>query len=191
MRGRAHNLSLARVLADVGTLRLGGPQCHAGQALGSTGRKTATISSETGAPLTNFDNIMIEVETPKMTPTDSKFWYIEGRGQGAGTTTGWGEVDGFDVNQMVSKVSYAGVANLQGAQMTFSFTVNRDEGTSIKVEPPPGYLLTCSQQGAKSSPSLLEWSLRLIKIHRHTPETPVRAMMAPYCIFMLRSCGGE
>eukprot|EP00928_Gymnodinium_smaydae_P006180 TRINITY_DN12156_c0_g1_i2.p1 TRINITY_DN12156_c0_g1~~TRINITY_DN12156_c0_g1_i2.p1 ORF type:complete len:3246 (-),score=521.31 TRINITY_DN12156_c0_g1_i2:104-8719(-) len=131
-----------------------GDMCQAGQALGSTGRRTATISSPTGEPLTKLSGLNIRVNTPEYTP-DSITWFVEGRGQGVGTTTGWGWTSGFVVKQMANaQVMYPGVASLKGAQITFRFSLDVDAGTQIAVEPPTGYMLTCSTEGALRQISL-------------------------------------
>jgi hypothetical protein len=131
-----------------------GDMCQAGQALGSTGRKTATISSPTGEALTKLEGLRIKVQTPERDPVPLD-WYVEGRGQGAGTTTGWGEGPGFKITQMRgTRVSYAGVANLQGGRMTFTFSLDRNNGAQIAVEPPQGYQLSCSSEGALAQISL-------------------------------------
>jgi len=131
-----------------------GDMCQAGQALGSTGRRTATIASPTGEPLTRLNNLRIQVQTPEQTP-DSITWFVEGRGQGKGVTTGWGEGGGFRVTQMAnSLVSYAGVAGLRAAQITFRFVLEVNAGSEIAIEPPSGYLLSCSTEGALKQISL-------------------------------------
>jgi hypothetical protein len=131
-----------------------GDMCLAGQALGSTGRRTATIASPTGEPLSKLEGLNIQVVTPEKTP-GSTSWFVEGRGQGAGKTTGWGEGAGFMVNQMAnSGVSYPGVANLKGALIAFRFSLDVDAGSQISVVPPTGYLLTCSTDGALRQISL-------------------------------------
>lgn len=123
------------------------------------GRRTATIASPTGEPLTKLSGLRIRVQTPEMTPlgmgSEGLTWFVEGRGQGAGTTTGWGEATGFIVTQMTgTRVSYAGIANLQATQISFTFQVDVDAGSSISVIPPPGYLLTCSMEGSLKQISL-------------------------------------
>jgi hypothetical protein len=127
-----------------------GQMCIPGQALGSTGRRTATIASPTGEQLTKLTGLVVRVQTPEQTPAGSISWFVEGRGQGAGTPTGWGEdPTGFMVTQMMgTTVSYAGVANLQSTQIAFTFTLGVDAGNQISVVPPHGYLLTCSTEGA-------------------------------------------
>jgi hypothetical protein len=130
-----------------------GTMCQAGQALGATMRRTATIASPTGEPLTTSTWI-INIQTPEETPGGAEFWYIEARGQGRGTTTGWGYGAGFKVNQMVSGVSYAGVASLRSAQISFHFTLEVDSGSEIAVEPPTNYILSCSTEGALKQGSL-------------------------------------
>jgi hypothetical protein len=126
-----------------------GQMCIAGQALGSTGRRTATIASPTGERLTKLTGLVIRVQTPEQTPSGSITWFVEGRGQGAGTPTGWGEGSGFMVTQMRgTTVSYAGVANLRSTQIAFTFRLEVDAGNQISVVPPHGYLLTCSTEGA-------------------------------------------
>lgn len=128
--------------------------CQAGQALSSTGRRTALITSPTGEPLTSLSALQIVVQTPELTPDDIA-WYVEARGQGPGTTTGWGEGSGFPVQQMVAKVYYPGLSNLKGAQLTFVFQVSGDMGSQIDVIPPPvGYILSCSLEGALQQISL-------------------------------------
>jgi len=131
-----------------------GKMCQAGQALGATMRRTATIASPTGEPLTNFQGIEINVQTPEQTPGGAQSWFVEARGQGRGTTTGWGEGAGFRVQQMVSGVGYAGVASLRSAQITFHFTLEVDAGSEIAVEPPTNYILSCSTEGALKQGSL-------------------------------------
>merc|ERR1712190_300104 len=131
-----------------------GDNCMPGQALGSTGRRTATIASPTEGPLTKLKNVKIRVQTPEFTP-DSIQWFVEGRGQGAGTTVGWGEGSGFMITQMTgSRVSYGAVANLRSTQIAFTFTMDVAGGNQIAVVPPMGYLLTCSTEGALKQISL-------------------------------------
>jgi len=134
-----------------------GDMCMPGRSL--EGRRTATIASPTGEPLTKLSGLRIRVQTPEMTPlgmgSEGLTWFVEGRGQGAGTTTGWGEATGFIVTQMTgTRVSYAGIANLQATQISFTFQVDVDAGSSISVIPPPGYLLTCSMEGSLKQISL-------------------------------------
>ncbi|CAK9104185.1 Superoxide dismutase [Fe] [Durusdinium trenchii] len=62
---------------------------------------TATIASPTGEPLTQLQGIKVRVLTPYLTPS-SVTWFVEGRGQGAGTTVGWGRGPGFFVTQMAA-----------------------------------------------------------------------------------------
>jgi len=82
-------------------------------------------------------------------------WFVEGRSQGAGTSTGWGEGNGFRVNQMAGRsVSYGGVANLRSVQMIFTFSLEVDWGSQIHVTPPHGVLLACSTEGALKRISL-------------------------------------
>lgn len=131
-----------------------GKMCAAGQALGATMRRTATIASPTGEPLTNFQGIEINIQTPEETPGGAQSWFVEARGQQRGSTTGWGEGSGFRVEQMVSGVSYAGVSSLRNAQISFHFTLNVDAGSEIAVEPPTNYLLSCSTEGALKQGSL-------------------------------------
>eukprot|EP00929_Paragymnodinium_shiwhaense_P118233 TRINITY_DN9016_c0_g1_i1.p1 TRINITY_DN9016_c0_g1~~TRINITY_DN9016_c0_g1_i1.p1 ORF type:complete len:3331 (-),score=769.45 TRINITY_DN9016_c0_g1_i1:152-10144(-) len=129
-----------------------GNMCLAGQA--QSGRRTATIASPTGEPLTNLDSIMIQVITPEKTPASTS-WFVEGRGQGGSQATGWGEGAGFLVNQMANSAAmYPGVANLKGAMISFTFTLDVDAGSQITVIPPTGYLLTCSTEGALRQISL-------------------------------------
>jgi len=131
-----------------------GDMCTPGQAFGQSNRRTAVIASPTGHPLLNLNNLVIKVLTPESTPEDFK-WYVEGRGQGVGTTTGWGEAPGFRISQMRgTEIRYAGVPNLQSGQMTFTFTLDQDAGNVIEVQAPPGYVLTCSLDGALKQMSL-------------------------------------
>lgn len=132
-----------------------GDMCRAGQALGSTGRRTATLAHPGGEPLTNLQGLTIKVITPEQSPEDLN-WYVEGRAQGgAGKPTGWGQGAGFMVNQMaMAEVWYPGVANLKGAQITFTFSLDVDAGSQIHVVPPTGYLLTCSTEGSLRQISL-------------------------------------
>jgi hypothetical protein len=108
-------------------------------------RRTATIKSQTGEQLTNF-NFDIQIQTPDSTPGGAQEWYVEARGQGGqGSTVAWGEsTDSFAVRQMPSGVSYAGVASLRQAQISFHFTLKEEGGTEISVQPPTNYILTCS-----------------------------------------------
>jgi hypothetical protein len=131
-----------------------GTMCQAGQALGATMRRTATIASPTGEPLTNFNGLEINIQTPEETPGGAELWFVEARGQGRGTTTGWGQGAGFRVQQMVSGVGYAGVSSLRSAQITFHFTLEVDAGSMIAVEPPTNYILSCSIEGALKQGSL-------------------------------------
>jgi hypothetical protein len=142
-----------------------GPMCTPGQALGSTNRRTATIASPTGERLTQLTGLVIRVQTPEQTPSGGPSdltWFVEGRGQGSRTPTGWGEGTGFPVEQMLGTeppirrpgvrsrvgVFYAGVANLRSTQIVFTFRLEVDAGNQIYVVPPQGYLLTCSTENA-------------------------------------------
>jgi len=136
-----------------------GDMCMPGQALGSTGRRTATLASPTGQPLTVLTGLRIRVQTPEQTPigtgSEGIMWFVEGRSQGAGTTKGWGQGSGFAVTQMSgSAVYYAGVANLRATEIAFTFTLDVDAGSSISIVPPAGFLLTCSMEGSLKTISL-------------------------------------
>jgi len=136
-----------------------GDMCVPGQALGSTGRRTATLASPTGEPLTRLTNMIIKVKTPEQTPigdgSEGILWFVEGRGQGVGTTVGWGQGAGFAVTQMSgTAVYYAGVANTRATQLAITFTLDQDAGNSISVVPPAGFLLTCSVEGSLKTISL-------------------------------------
>eukprot|EP00931_Biecheleriopsis_adriatica_P114614 TRINITY_DN90538_c0_g1_i1.p1 TRINITY_DN90538_c0_g1~~TRINITY_DN90538_c0_g1_i1.p1 ORF type:complete len:3212 (+),score=723.49 TRINITY_DN90538_c0_g1_i1:26-9637(+) len=131
-----------------------GDMCMPGEALSSTSRKTATIASPTGEPLTQLKGLKIRVMTPEQTPS-SVTWYVEGRGQGAGTTTGWGEGPGFFVVQMGgTTVTYPAVAGVVDAQIAFTFALDVNAGNQISVVAPPGFLLTCSAEGSLKKISL-------------------------------------
>lgn len=134
-----------------------GEMCQPGQA--EAGRKAATIASPTGEPLTNaqLETLSIRVVTPELTPYGEfgTTWFVQGRGQGAGRTTGWGYQAGFNVVQMApSATFYPGVANLRNALITFNFRLDVDAGTVISVVPPTGFMLTCSTDGALRQISL-------------------------------------
>ncbi|CAE7825321.1 unnamed protein product [Symbiodinium sp. CCMP2456] len=131
-----------------------GNMCLPGEALSSTSRRTATIQSPTGEPLTQLRNLKVRVLTPAQTPS-SVTWYVEGRGQGAGTTVGWGEGPGFFVTQMAgTSVMYPAVATIAQAQIVFTFALNINAGNQINIEAPPGFILTCSTEGALKQISL-------------------------------------
>merc|ERR1719181_404913 len=55
---------------------------------------------------------------------------------------------------MISGVSYAGVAGLRAAQISFPFTLEVPDGTEIAIEPPTNYILSCSTEGALKQGSL-------------------------------------
>ena len=96
----------------------------------------------------------MRVLTPEQTPS-SVTWYVEGRGQGAGTTVGWGEGAGFFVTQMAAtNVMYPAVAGVQQAQIAFTFALNVNAGNQINIVAPPGFILTCSTEGALKQISL-------------------------------------
>jgi len=126
-----------------------GDMCMPGQALGSTGRRTATLASPTGQPLTVLTGLRIRVQTPEQTPigsgSEGVMWFAKG----------WGQGSGFSVTQMAgSAVYYAGIANLRAHQIVFTFTLDVDAGSMISVVPPAGFLLTCSMEGALKTISL-------------------------------------
>lgn len=130
-----------------------GNMCLPGESF-ATNRKTATIASPTGEPLTQLQGIQVRVLTPEQTPS-SVTWYVEGRGQGAGTTVGWGEGAGFFVTQMAAtNVMYPAVATVQQAQIVFTFALNVNAGNQINIVAPPGFILTCSTEGALKQISL-------------------------------------
>lgn len=130
-----------------------GNMCLPGESF-ATNRKTATIASPTGEPLTQLQGIQVRVLTPEQTPS-SVTWYVEGRGQGAGTTVGWGEGAGFFVTQMAAtNVMYPAVATVQQAQIVFTFALNVNAGNQINIVSPPGFILTCSTEGALKQISL-------------------------------------
>eukprot|EP00930_Biecheleria_cincta_P092359 TRINITY_DN8222_c0_g5_i2.p1 TRINITY_DN8222_c0_g5~~TRINITY_DN8222_c0_g5_i2.p1 ORF type:complete len:3174 (-),score=522.91 TRINITY_DN8222_c0_g5_i2:21-9542(-) len=131
-----------------------GDMCLPGEALSNTNRKTATIASPTGEPLTVLKGLRIRVLTPEQTPS-SVTWFVEGRGQGAGSTTGWGEGQGFFVTQMGgTSVMYPAVSSVKGAQIAFTFALDVDAGNQISIVSPPGFLLTCSAEGSLKQISL-------------------------------------
>ncbi|CAE8635602.1 unnamed protein product, partial [Polarella glacialis] len=133
-----------------------GDMCMPGQALGSTGRRTATIASPTGEPLTGnqLKGLRIRVQTPEQTPS-STTWFVQGQGQGAGTTTGWGRGAGFIVTQMTgTTVTYPAVATVKRAQIAFTFALDVNAGNQISIVAPPGFLLTCSAEGSLKQISL-------------------------------------
>jgi len=136
-----------------------GDMCVPGQALGSTGRRTATIASPTGQPLTKLTGLRIRVQSPEQTPIGSGsegiMWFVEGRGQGVGATLGWGQGSGFAVTQMSgTAVYYAGVTGLMATQIAFTFSLDVDAGSTISIVPPAGFLLTCSVEGSMKTISL-------------------------------------
>jgi hypothetical protein len=130
-----------------------GAMCQAGQALGVTGRRTATIASSTGEALTTMTHTIF-VQTPQSTPGGVQNWFVEARGQGQGAVTGWGEGTGFPVMQMEAGVAYAGISSLRSAQISFHFDLKVNAGSEIAIEPPPNYILSCSTQGALKVGSL-------------------------------------
>merc|ERR1719171_1488850 len=68
-----------------------GEMCQVGQALGATMRRTAVIASPTGEVLTRLTGLLIHIQTPSQTPGGAQSWFVEARGRGQGSTTGWGE----------------------------------------------------------------------------------------------------
>ncbi|CAE7298783.1 unnamed protein product [Symbiodinium sp. KB8] len=131
-----------------------GNMCLPGEALSSTSRRTATIQSPTGEPLTQLRNLKVRVLTPAQTPS-SVTWYVEGRGQGAGTTVGWGEGLASSVcRRRIQERWYPAVATIAQAQIVFTFALNINAGNQINIEAPPGFILTCSTEGALKQISL-------------------------------------
>eukprot|EP00930_Biecheleria_cincta_P092360 TRINITY_DN8222_c0_g6_i1.p1 TRINITY_DN8222_c0_g6~~TRINITY_DN8222_c0_g6_i1.p1 ORF type:complete len:3282 (-),score=484.47 TRINITY_DN8222_c0_g6_i1:314-10159(-) len=131
-----------------------GDMCLPGTKLSTTDRATASIASPTGEPLTALKGLRIRVLTPEQTPYDVN-WFVEGRGQGVGTVTGWGEGQGFFVTQMKgTSVTYPAVAGVRNAQIAFTFTLDVDAGTQIAIVPPKGFELTCSAPGSLAQISL-------------------------------------
>eukprot|EP00913_Durusdinium_trenchii_P029561 g27710.t2 len=130
-----------------------GDMCLPGESF-SGQRKTATIASPTGEPLTQLQGIKVRVLTPYLTPS-SVTWFVEGRGQGAGTTVGWGRGPGFFVTQMAAtSVMYPAVAKVAQAQIVFTFALNVNAGNQINIVAPPNFILTCSTEGALKQISL-------------------------------------
>lgn len=125
-----------------------GNMCMPGQALGATGRRTASIASPTGQPLVNLKGLNINVKTPQQQPS-SLDWFVESVAAGSGATNGWGQGSGFNVVQMGgTSVSYGAVAGIKQTLITFTFTLSVDAGSVISVTAPLGFLLTCSAEGA-------------------------------------------
>jgi len=129
-----------------------GEMCQPSTMFEDTEQMTAQIASPTGEPLTKLETTRVKVQTPQMTPP-STTWFVIGKTTGGLSTVGWGEANGFPINQMANTppspmIMYPAVAGLKGSQITFKFTLDIAGGRSISVEPPFGYLLTCSTEGA-------------------------------------------
>ena len=62
------------------------------------------LTSALGGTLSNLDDIPIKVTTAKMTPSSEHIhWYVLAKTGGSGSMTyisGWGELTGFEVDQM-------------------------------------------------------------------------------------------
>jgi hypothetical protein len=127
-----------------------GRLCIPGPPLGSTTRRTVRWATPTGEPVIATEAIILLIQTPEKTPLGvDKQWYVEARGADTSITTGWGESQGFDVQDMLdSMVHYPGVLNIQSAEISISFTLQADAGEEIELQPPTGFVLSCSREGS-------------------------------------------
>merc|ERR1719446_407317 len=122
-----------------------GKICTPSQPLGASGRQTALLRHGDGRTLNSllFSRIDLRVKTPAATPPDM-FWFIEAKDKND-QTIGWGEDPGFEIEQMNAYITFPSVSNLDNADFAVVFTMTNPGGAQIRLVPPRGYKLQCSE----------------------------------------------